>query len=75
MIDKTKFYSEEELVNKHADGEISWLEYVCHHSEEQRRRFFDYCKEHDLPHDEQAAIAFLEEEAKAFDEALINGEI
>ena len=58
------FYSEETLRPLLYKGEISTLEFLFHYSEEQKQEFENYCKENDLPLDEDSAKKFMDYQLK-----------
>lgn len=68
------FHSEEDLQEMLHRGEIDFLTYVTHHSEERKMEFVAFCNERGLSSDERAAQQFVEyrlnQEEKAHSEYL-----
>ena len=56
----TKYFPEDELVEKFQSGEYGWLDYVNHHSPEWQEEFTAFCKERDLTINEESAEQFVE---------------
>jgi len=56
----TKYYPEDELVEKFQSGEYGWLDYVNHNSPEWQEEFTAFCKERDLTINEESAEQFVE---------------
>lgn len=56
----TKYYPEDELVEKFQSGEYGWLDYVNHHSPEWQEEFTAFCKERNLTINEESAEQFVE---------------
>ena len=44
----SKYYPEDELVEKFQSGEYGWLDYVNHHSPEWQEEYTEFCKERGL---------------------------
>lgn len=55
------YYTEEELVELHQNGKITWVEYVEHHDPEMTRDYHSYCKVEKLdPTKDDSAKKYLE---------------
>lgn len=72
-MEKEKFYTEEELVEKVQNGEFGWLDYVNHHSREWKQEYTVYCKSRGLSVNEETAEAYIELKQLQMEEALENG--
>ena len=59
------FYNEDVLDKLLEEGKITNLDYICHHSEEMKSNYAEYCGEDKLEQNEETAGAFL---AKVYDE-------
>ena len=44
----TKYYPEDELVEKFQSGEYGWIDYVNHHSPEWQEEYTAFCRERGL---------------------------
>ncbi len=69
-----KFYPEEILIEKMESGEFDWLDYVNYHSQEWRDDFADYCKQRNLPINNDSAEAFIRHKESELEEAICEGE-
>ena len=56
----SKYYPEDELVEKFQSGEYGWLDYVNHHSPEWQEEYTEFCKERGLTVNEESAEQFVE---------------
>lgn len=43
------WFTEEELIENLQAGEIDWVFFVTHHTQEQRDEYFKYCADNALP--------------------------
>ena len=72
MIELKGFYNEAVLHDLLAKGEIGYLDYVMHLSEEIRDRYKDYCSKNNLQLDDESAEKFfgvlVEEENKVHEQ-------
>lgn len=59
MIELKGFYNEAVLHDLLAKGEIGYLDYVMHLSEETKDRYKDYCSKNNLPLDDESAEKFF----------------
>ena len=59
----TKYYPEDELVEKFQSGEYGWLDYVNHHSPEWQEEFTAFCKERDLTINEESEVSQKQKQA------------
>ena len=71
---QNKYYPEEVLIEKMQRGEIGWLEYVNHFSEEWQNEYEEYCQEHSLCINDETAEQFVHYKSTLMEEALENGE-
>ena len=56
----TKYYPEDELVEKFQSGEYGWIDYVNHHSPEWQEEYTAFCRERGLTINEESAEQFVE---------------
>ncbi len=69
------FYPENELVAKHQNHEIGWVDYIRYHSEEWCDEYEEFCKQNNLEEEnEYNAAAFVAYKDENLEEALANGE-
>lgn len=55
------YHSEEELVQLHQDGKISWVQFVEHHDADMTEDYHIFCIDNHLDKDkEKSAISYLE---------------
>jgi hypothetical protein len=73
-MEKGKFYTEEELVEKVQKGEFGWLDYVNHYSREWKQEYQMYCKSRGVPICNETAEAYIELKQQQLEEALENGD-
>ncbi len=68
------FYPEEVLVEKHENGDFTWVDYISHHSEEWCDEYEAFCKENDFNEDDDAAaLLFIEHKDSELEEAMAAG--
>ena len=53
----TKYYPEDELVEKFQSGEYGWIDYVNHHSPEWQEEYTAFCRERGLTINEESAVS------------------
>lgn len=68
------YYPEDELVQKHQNGEFNWVDYIRHHSEAWCDEYESFCKEHGYDEeDDNAAREFVDHKNEEFENALAEG--
>lgn len=70
MNDMSKFYPEDELVQKFQNGEIGWLDYVQLHSPEWQEDYSAYCMENGLFMNEESAEAFVQHMSELMEQSM-----
>lgn len=73
-MEKEKFYTEEELVEKVQKGEFDWLDYVSHYSREWKQEYEVYCKSRGLSICNETAEAYIDLKQRQLEEALENSD-
>ncbi len=72
MINLKGFYNINVLQKMLYEGQITQLDYVMHHTEEDKKAFLDFCQERKIEVDNDAAQQFLEKTIKDIERAHIN---
>lgn len=63
------FHSESELIDLLQENKINHLDFVTHITPELSDEFKNFCSDQEIEKDESAAILFLEERQRIFNEA------
>lgn len=72
---RTRYLSEEELVQKVQSGEYGWHEYIEHHSKDLAKEYTNYCQSQGIdPDKEESAEKFMEQRDKDFELAMERGD-
>ena len=58
---KKRFYSEENLIQRYQDGEITMLYFVKHHTLAWKKQYQQFCEDNELPQNEVSAELFYEQ--------------
>lgn len=58
MILENRYYDEVTLYEMLHNRQISWLDFVRHHSPEKKEEYEEYCRERALPETPETAEAF-----------------
>ena len=72
MINLKGFYNINILQKMLYEGQITHLDYVMHHTEEDKQAFLDFCKDEKIEADNDAAQRFLKKQLKDIEKAHIN---
>lgn len=70
----SKYYPEDELVQKLQDGEMDWLDFVNHHSQAWKEEYAAYCKSNNLLINDETAEKFVIYKGEQFEKAIAEGE-
>ena len=63
--------SEEQIVDKMQNGEMTYVEYINQHDEDFRDEYEQYCKDNGFdPQEEDSAISFIEMKEEEFDASM-----
>lgn len=69
------FHSESELIDLLQENKINHLNFVTHLTPELSDEFANFCSDQEIEKDESAAILFLEERQRIFNEAFETSDI
>ena len=71
----TGFHSESELIDLLQADKITHLDFVTHMTPDLSFEFMNFCSDREIESDESAAIMFLEERQRIFNEAFETSDI
>ena len=69
------FHSESELIDLLQENKINHLDFVTHLTPELYDEFMNFCSDQEIEKDESAAILFLEERQRIFNEAFETSDV
>lgn len=69
------FHSESELIDLLQANKINHLDFVTHMTPELSDEFTNFCSDQEIEKDESAAILFLEERQRIFNEAFPTNDV
>ena len=69
------FHSESELIDLLQENKINHLDFVTHMTPELSGEFTNFCSDQEIEKDESAAILFLEERQRIFNETFETSDV
>ena len=70
----TKYYSEDVLIEKMQAGEMDWLGYVNHYSQDWQEEYMQYCQSMGVEINNMTAEAFVGYKDRQLEEAMMRGD-